>query len=378
MYYEDAGALRESNTNSTAIHIANPLQRQPKIPIFGDQKDTMPTSSQIHFNKTHYEVRKLGDGAFADVYLAIPKLTANKIRLRKKDCTPTTMYDSLRKNLVAVKFSQRQEFCANRAEEQLRNEIHVLTQVLPQKHERIVEVLGSHSTSSIKWLTTPFFLGGDVETFASSHPDCLTTSFICHIAVQMVEALAFLVSGATNDNGMVVRDDWPCTVHGDIHLGNMLLRPVANGTGGFSNFPDVVLADFGCAKQDQLTGSKLTDSEDEYLPGAVFDSWRLAAALVMLCGQSLAQDEAEGVYPITKKLSGVQYSGPARVNRQSLLAVYRGAISMAEEERQGCLVPLPGDVAASIAFNDVSDGDLEMMFCRPGNSARIPKRRKRL
>ncbi|KAI7215719.1 hypothetical protein KC333_g5264 [Hortaea werneckii] len=338
----------------------------------------MPTSSRIHFNKTHYTARKLGAGAFADVYLAIPKSTANKIRLREKGNNPATIYDSLRRHLVAVKFSQRQEFYANRAEEQLRNEIHVLTQVLPEKHERIVEVLGSHSTPSIKWLTTPFLSGGDVETFASLHPDCLTTAFISHIAVQMVEALAFLVSGATNDNGMVVRGDWPCTVHGDIHLGNMLLRPATDGSGGFSNFPDVVLADFGCAKQDQLTGSKLTNSEDEYLPGAVFDSWRLAAALRMLCGQSLAHDEAGGVYPITKKLSGVQYSGPARVSRQGLLAVYRVAISMAEEERQGCLVPLPSDVACSIAFNDVSDGDLEMMFGRPGNSARMPKRRKRL
>ncbi|RMZ03393.1 hypothetical protein D0862_05685 [Hortaea werneckii] len=281
-------------------------------------------------------------------------------------------------HLVAVKFSQSQEICASRAEEQLRNEIYVLTQVLPEKHERIVEVLGFHSTSSIKWLTTRFISGGDVETFASMHPDCLTTAFICHIAVQMVEALAFLVSGATNDNGMIVRDDWPCTVHGDIHLGNMLLRPATDGTGGFSNFPDVVLADFGCAKQDQLTGSKLADSKDEYLPGAVFDSWRLAAELVMLCENSLAHDEAGGVFPITEKLSGVQYSGPARVNRQGLLAVHRAVISMAKEKRQGCLVPLPSEVAASIAFNDVSDGDLEMMFCRPENSARMPKRRKRL
>ncbi|KAI6964179.1 hypothetical protein KC335_g12075, partial [Hortaea werneckii] len=133
----------------------------------------MPSSSRIHFSKTHYEVRKLGAGAFADVHL------------------------------VAVKFSQPQECYANRAEEQLRNEIHVLTQVLPEKHERIVEALGSHSTSSIKWLTTPYLSGGDVETFASLHPDCLTTAFVCHIAIQMVEALAFLASGATNDNGMV-------------------------------------------------------------------------------------------------------------------------------------------------------------------------------
>ncbi|KAI7322436.1 hypothetical protein KC315_g8827 [Hortaea werneckii] len=338
----------------------------------------MPTSSRIHFNKTHYETRKLGAGAFADVYLAIAKSTANKIRLREKGNNPATMYDSLRRHLVAVKFSRSQELCAIRAEEQLRNEIHVLTQVLPEKHERIVEVLDFHSTSSIKWLTTPYFSGGDVETFASLHPDCLTTAFICHIGVQMVEALAFLVSGATKDNGMVVRDDWPCTVHGDIHLGNMLLRPATDETGGFSNFPDVVLADFGCAKQDRLARSKLIDSEDEYLPGAVFDSWRLAAALIMLCGQSLAHDEAEGVYPIMKKLSGLQYSGPARVNRQGLLAVHRAAIAMADEERQGCLVPLPSEVVASIAFNDVSDGDLEMMFCRPGNTTRMPKRRKRL
>ncbi|KAI7367561.1 hypothetical protein KC354_g3330 [Hortaea werneckii] len=338
----------------------------------------MPTSSRIHFNKTHYTTKKLGAGAFADVYLAIPKSTANNIRLRGKGKNPATMYDSLRRHLVAVKFSQSQELCANRAEEQLRNEIHVLTQVLPEKHERIVEVLECRSTSSTKWLTTPFFSGGDVETLASLHPDCLTTSFICHIALQMVEALAFLVSGATNDNGMVVRDDWPCTVHGDVHLGNMLLRPATDGTKGFSNFPDVVLADFGCAKQDHLTGSRLTDSEDEYLPGAVFDSWRLAATLRMLCGQSLAHDEAGSVYPITKRLSGVQYSGPARVNRQGLLAVYRAAIAMAEEKRQGCLVPLPSDVTASIASNDVSDGDLEMMFCRPGNSAKMPKRRRRL
>ncbi|GAB1731277.1 hypothetical protein NU195Hw_g4246t1 [Hortaea werneckii] len=338
----------------------------------------MPSSSQIHFSKTHYEVRKLGAGAFADVYVAIPKSTADKIRLRKKSTNPTTVYDSLRRHLVAVKFSQPQECYANRAEEQLRNEIHVLTQVLPEKHERIVEVLGSHSTSSIKWLTTPYLSGGDVETFASLHPDCLTTAFICHIAIQMVEALAFLVSGATNDNGMVVRDDWPCTVHGDIHLGNMLLRPATDGTGGFSNFPDVVLADFGCAKHDQLTGSKLTDSNDEYLPAAVFDSWRLASALLLLRGQSLAHDEAEGVYPVTKQLSGVQYSGPARVNRQGLLTVYRVAISMAKDRRQECLISLPSEVAASIAFNDVSDGDLEMMFCRPGNNARMPKRRKML
>ncbi|GAB1744388.1 hypothetical protein NU219Hw_g1666t1 [Hortaea werneckii] len=338
----------------------------------------MSTASRIHFNKTHYEARKLGAGAFADVYVAIPKSTADKIRLREKGTNPATMYDSLRRHLVAVKFSQSQEICANRAEEQLRNEIHVLTQVLPEKHERIIEVLECHSTSSIKWLTTPFVSGGDVETFASMHPDCLTTAFICHIAVQMVEALAFLVSGATTDNGMVVRDDWPCTVHGDVHLGNMLLRPATDGPGGFSNFPDVVLADFGCAKQDQLSGSKLADSKDEYLPGAVFDSWRLAAELVMLCENSLAHDEAEGVYPITEKLSGVQYSGPARVNRQGLLAVHRAVISMAKEKRQRCLVPLPSEVAASIAFNDVSDGDLEMMFCRSGDSARMPKRRKRL
>ncbi|KAI7471975.1 hypothetical protein KC351_g11877 [Hortaea werneckii] len=338
----------------------------------------MPSSSRIHFSKTHYEVRKLGAGAFADVYVAVPKSTANKIRSRGKGTDLTTLYDSLRRHLVAVKFSQPQECYANRAEEQLRNEIHVLTQVLPEKHERIVEALGSHSTSSIKWLTNPYLSGGDVETFASLHPDCLTTAFVCHIAIQMVEALAFLASGATNDNGMVVRDDWPCTVHGDIHLGNMLLRPATDRTGSFSNFPDVVLADFGCAKHDQLTESKLTDSNDEYLPAAVFDSWRLASALLLLRGQSLAHDEAEGVYPVTKKLSGVHYSGPARVNRQGLLTIHRAAIYMAKERRQECLMPLPSEVAASIAFNDVSDGDLEMMFCRPGNNARMPKRRKRL
>ncbi|KAI6810635.1 hypothetical protein KC327_g12439 [Hortaea werneckii] len=338
----------------------------------------MPSSSRIHFSRTHYEVKKLAAGAFADVLVAVPKSTADKIRSREKGTKPTTVYDSLRRHLVAVKFSQPQEFYANKAEEQLRNEIHVLTQVLPKKHERIIEVLGFHSTSSIKWLSTPFFTGGDVETFASLHPDCLTTAFVCHIAIHMIEALAFLVSGATNDDGMVVHGDWPCTVHGDKHLGNMLLRPATDRTGSFSNFPDIVLADFGCAKQDHLTGSKLAGSGEEYLPGSVWDSWRLASALLRLCGQSLAHDEAGGVYPVTKKLSGVQYSGPARVNRQGLLAVHRAAISMAKERRQECFIPSPSEVAASIAFNDVSDGDLEMMFCRPGNSARMPKRRNRL
>ena len=136
--------------------------RNPSVSI---QNAIMLSLSRIHFGKTHYEVRKLGEGAFGESYLAINMTDADQIRARLYKTDRSRMYDELRRQLVAVKFSLEKDNPENDGVG-IENEIGVLTEAIPpEDHPRIIKLHQCFDDGDIAWLTTKYMTGGDSVSY---------------------------------------------------------------------------------------------------------------------------------------------------------------------------------------------------------------------
>ncbi|TKA23402.1 hypothetical protein B0A50_07278 [Salinomyces thailandicus] len=301
--------------------------------------------SRTVFNETHYEVKKLGEGAYADVYLSISRSDANRIRAKYEKTDRPQMYKALRQQLVAVKIAK-----LIWDDDSLATEIHVLTNLLPGKHERIIDAVGSMSERPVQWLKTPYISGGDLHGFSERCPNGVTESFMYHVACQGAEALAFLLSGATQANNMTPMQSWSCVSHGDIHPGNWFLRLA----GTFGNFPDVVLADFGRAEFGM--------SEERAISRSMRDADDVAECILLVTKRAATLDRAtcERLRDLWKPVRAVDQAHA--VNRMGLLAAYKKVMTSADRVRRSRYQALPEGLLALLRLNKVSESELDDAF----------------
>ena len=207
--------------------------------------------SRAHFAKTYHEVKPLAAGSNGETFLAIPRKAADEICGKVGDyACQADLFDALRKEVVVAKFPRR-----GRANDDLADEINFLADVLPAEDDEdtdsssrlpISQLLDYNKDPGKLWLTLPFAQGGDLHDFYRHNPECLSLGLRWHIALQLVESLAYLHYGIT-DLSSTMSDDaacWPLVCHGDFHTGNVLLVPESS----YRDYPNLILADFGRAK----------------------------------------------------------------------------------------------------------------------------------
>ncbi|KAK4549839.1 hypothetical protein LTR36_005140 [Oleoguttula mirabilis] len=289
------------------------------------------------------------------------------------------MYAELRRELIAVKFCKPLVANPDYDGVELENEIHALTEALPAKHPRVIEAFDTYDDGHIQWLTTRYMTGGDLQCFVNKFPWAVSESLIWHIGYQIAEGLAHLFFGANAANNMSPAAGWPCIFHGDIHLGNLFLGPAVSGK-SLGNFPDLVLADFGESDHYPASEQVPVTGFVTYLSHHVRDLYNAGKALeelldvLVVDGRTLARDSVllDGI----DRFGAIRVEGPKKVSKEGILKLLSGFMIVADEQRRKYYQPMPADAAASLVAEKVSDGDLEMIFCRSGSHSK-PKKGKR-
>ena len=210
----------------------------------------VPPSSKQHFRESHYEVRFLAKGSNGETYLAIKMSVLNTIceefneqKSIDKLCT------GLRDNLVVVKFHKEDGGLDRR---DLRDEINFLRS-MPQGRPEITSLINFQMEGPCQWFTTKFIPAGTLHDLVRDTAKAVHVGLQYHFALEIVKALA-LVHFQVTDFATMAPQTRRVISHGDIHGGNLLVRPTDTEYG-----MDIVLADFGRAQQP-LTGSTNEDS----------------------------------------------------------------------------------------------------------------------
>ena len=145
-------------------------------------------------------------------------------------------------------------------------EVVVLDDILGP-HPRIID-LQYHNVSGPKLtMGLEYCSGGDLGDFAYSYQVKgirVPESFIWHTYIQLSEALAYIHTGYTRESRPTPRS-WQAILHRDIKPDNVFLRKPSSSSR--TNYPDIVLADFGIAKPKPPSGTQ--DKDDDYLLGTV-------------------------------------------------------------------------------------------------------------
>ncbi|KAK3647762.1 hypothetical protein LTR56_000713 [Elasticomyces elasticus] len=211
-----------------------------------DQHDSM-YHSRTHFRQTHVEMQQLDDGAFGVVYLAKKKTTDIP---QTTDAPNATQNAS---NVVAVKYYKPN---VNQGpdvtpESGLRAEIRIMKQLQQaHQHQGILPLIDSHVAGPIQWLTTPYMAGGCLEDFMMTYPSDITIPFIWHVLYSVTEGLLYMYFGIRSVDPTETTTADPShmpTVHADFHSANLFVGP-ACPRHQFSNFPAIVIADFGWSR----------------------------------------------------------------------------------------------------------------------------------
>lgn len=182
----------------------------------------------------------MGAGLNGEAYAAVRKRDADRA-LTKQGQKSQAYCDELRSKLVVVKYHQPIAPGGD-----LHQEIALLTRTITAMNSRYTYRINHYYDGEAQWLALPFVAGGDLEAFAEQFPPALTLGFQWHVALQLSKVLLFLHFGVDGDSDAGDSDGgWPWVCHGDIFTKNILLRP---NPGSNSQYPDLVLADFGTAK----------------------------------------------------------------------------------------------------------------------------------
>ncbi|EGP92682.1 uncharacterized protein MYCGRDRAFT_88783 [Zymoseptoria tritici IPO323] len=225
-----------------------PSQTVPECPT-----GPLPTS----YLQDNYMIKKLTNGCFGDVYASIPKARADRILTAYKRALATkrkTLVD-LREALQVVKISDIPCDNGYRSDsgDDLNLEVDILQRFAPASSSNIVSVLSCDPLREGKnWYTLELLTAGSLEDLLEAYTEPSSTmpfcpeAFIWHILHQLTSALLLIHFGIVGDQRL---RNLPASRHGDVHLGNLLMRkPDPNSPSSFRDYPDIVLADFGQAR----------------------------------------------------------------------------------------------------------------------------------
>ncbi|KAK3629538.1 hypothetical protein LTR56_017967 [Elasticomyces elasticus] len=197
-----------------------------------DQPDGM-YHSRMHFRETHTEGQSLDAGTFGVVYLA------------EKTTNPNTA--------VVVKYYKPDNYREPGVlpECSLRTEIRIMKQLQQaHQHQGILQLIDSHLAGPTQWLTTPFMAGGSLQHFLETYPSDISIPFMWHVLYSVTESLLYMYFGirSVDPMGTTTADpNWQPVIHNDGHSGNIFVGP-ACPPHQFSNFPAIVVADFGLSR----------------------------------------------------------------------------------------------------------------------------------
>lgn len=184
-------------------------------------------------------IAKIGSGSTANVWLSIPRTTANSIleaptsSLSEEDRTKAyhALCDALQATKVAVPFASDQIY-------DLSDEITVLQDLTTRNLKNATKILNfDRSSPHMVWFTTELLNGGTLEQFLAAKQH-FTENFAWNCVRQITESI------------LAVYFSTPQYYQGDVRPANLMFRVRREG----GQFPDLVLIDFGQAKNMENKG----------------------------------------------------------------------------------------------------------------------------
>ncbi|KAK3632726.1 hypothetical protein LTR56_016196 [Elasticomyces elasticus] len=215
-------------------------------------QDDGARDSRIYFRQTHHEFQPLGSGGYGIACLAAKK-NANDQQAQisgVRALPPSRQVDPAR--LIVVKYyKQNDDPDESDESKDLSNEIAIM-KTFGKKYHGVVELLNSYVAGDVQWMTMPLLRGGTLHDFIGTSANKAPVSFVWHVAHSIVGSLLFMYFGITSvdaSGNTVTEPRWSPITHNDIHNNNIYLglAPAA-AEYKHSNFPLVVLADFGQSK----------------------------------------------------------------------------------------------------------------------------------
>ncbi|KAK4889793.1 hypothetical protein LTR27_011410 [Elasticomyces elasticus] len=289
-----------------------------------DQPDSM-YHSRVHFRETHTEMQKLDAGGFGVVYLAVKKNTDPFQNSTIQNTAPTPT------RVVVVKYcipNNNQKPEATPASS-LRAEIRIMKQLN-----------GFHAHH-----------GGSLHSFIESHPNAITIPFIWHVVYSITESLLYMYFGIKSEDLSGVKEadnSWQPITHHDLQTGNLYLRPASDQhQHQFSNFPGLVVADFGESrshKSGDFTFCFLAAQEFCKLGTDVVMEMR--TVIPVTSGRQLSEDLDEWIKIFR---AHIRQGYKKLMGAQQLLELMLGCLAVAAAQRQVNTQPMPNEVVTDLA-----------------------------
>lgn len=219
----------------------------------------------------NYIFTLLAEGSYANVYLSLPRATANKLfaDVDEGRIALIIAYQILRNALQAIKITKGN---TSDTADKLDRECLVLDRIAKKGSRSIVKILAPKDVKTCKQFYSLELLTGNTfgaylgvlssverkgnDTYWGGIPyNFVPVSFGWHLILQLTEALLMLHFGEKDGQE---DERWPMYTHNDIHQNNLLFR---GGKGAFKDYPDIVIIDFGKVKtlRTQATDQKRTD-----------------------------------------------------------------------------------------------------------------------
>ncbi|KAK3656841.1 hypothetical protein LTR56_002822 [Elasticomyces elasticus] len=191
------------------------------------------------------------------------RVSAGRLRLAQisgaRTLPPSQRVDSAR--LIVVKYyiesGDPDESDESNESNDLCNEIAIM-KTFGAKYHGVVRLLESHTEGPTQWMTMPLSTGGTLHDFIGTSARQAPMAFVWHVAHSIVGSLLFMYFGTQSETS------WIPITHGDIHLKNVYLGLAPAGAEyKHSNFPLVVLADFGQSKSHSDYADFLDTAKDD-------------------------------------------------------------------------------------------------------------------
>ncbi|KAK3679948.1 hypothetical protein LTR78_000325 [Recurvomyces mirabilis] len=251
------------------------------IIINDDSTPELPNPSMEHFKQRYVLIHRLGAGDNGETYAANTKDHANRMLGLKRLGYPISLNT---KDVVVVKF-----YKPNNLEGDLTNEITFMTESMRGTHSLLTHAIDPHYDA------LPYCNGGTLQSFIAKHEDAITTSFIWHVGLQLVQAACYLHFGIRDLNRMETVRDWPRVYHADTYTCNILLKADEDP----SLFPDVVIADFGRARtwKQRTTNTPADEEYDALFAKDQFRDIRCIGRVMDTMRDSVEENKCTCVWP---------------------------------------------------------------------------------